>query len=257
MSRILDALERINREASAPLGFGHTTRETKRRSMVLVGALPGKITRNAALMPDLKVDAALVNEVSLEGFEEIIAPLKNVPWGVELPELKNKLCAQWRKKGADFFVFGPQNANVKAIEYEGTGFFLRIPPDLEDRYLRSIETLPVDGIIVGDGVGTPPMNFQQLMDLGALRTMFDKYLLLETSSTLNKRELESLVHMGVDGILVTIDRASSRSLQKLATSLDGISNLSVGKTGRSSALLPPESYALESSSNQEEEGEEF
>lgn len=258
MSRILDALERIGRESSAPMGFSNTTRETKRRPMVILGYCSREHT-DLGVASSLKFDATVINlnvlpHLSVRGD---IAPLKNLLWGVELYQLTQKReYREYRKRGADFFVFDGENINVKVLEDDGAGFFLRIEPSLEDRYLRTIESLPVDGVIVRY-TESPPITLQGLMELSALRSMVDKYLLLEISSNITKVELESLLHIGVDGLLLDTDYRRAKSVEKLIRYSDEISRLPKEKPRRSTALLPHGPYDSESSSSQEEEGEGF
>ena len=257
MSKLLDALERANRSSSAPLGFGAAAQAVKGRSLVLVGMLPKGAKKEAGLLPRFGAEAALIEGLeTVERLEELTATLDKTPWGVQLVEIKKEEYAHWQERGADFFVFPPEKAYLDSMEDEKAGFFLQIKPDLDDRYLRVIEDLPVDGVIVGPGPVDSPLTVQHLMYIGALRTMFEKYLLVEIPANLTRRELEALCHMGVDGVLVNMARASTGSMKTLTAGLEEARRPRVGKQGRTAAVLPRGIYGAPSSASQEEEDEE-
>ena len=155
MSKFLDRLDKVNRGAPAPMGFGAAVRTEKLPSMALLGSISDtkKAGQAASALAKIGADGAVINGMSTEDVLHRVAKnLGDVPWGLMVGELKGDDAANYKEKGCDFLAFGPEAALLGAFEDEDTGYLLCIPPDMEERYLRAVDDLPVDAALLSSEV---------------------------------------------------------------------------------------------------------
>ena len=226
MSRFIDRLERIDRGATTSMGFGATVRPEKIPAMGLVGTLSklGKSAAGAANLAKVGADAALLQDMDAEKLpDRLVKALGEVPWGIKVPHLNEEQVSRYKDQGCDFLAFHPEGALLEALsEDEDPGYILCIQPDMAGRSLRAIEGLPVDAVMLSLKPEEPPLTVQHLITIGAVRSAFSKYLLLEVPAALTTRELDGLREIGVDSLVVDADVHSVEELEGLK---DRLTNL--------------------------------
>jgi hypothetical protein len=242
MSKLLDRLERINRGAPAAMGFGAAARAEKVPPMALVGMLSSRDSsaQGASVLAKIGADAALISgggEGEVPG--QVAQALDSVPWGLRVQGLKGEEASHYREQGCDFLAFEPEGALLGAIEKnENTAYLLCIQPDMETRSLRAIEHLPVDAVLLSLDSVEPPLTLQHLITVGAVRSAFSKYLLLQVPGVLTRGELEALRDMGVNGLVVDANALSAEELEGMKESLLNLPRPQGSKSRRASAILP-------------------
>ncbi len=259
MSKFLDRLEKINRGVPASMGFGAAHRVEKIPSLALIGSISDskKAGQAASNLATIGADGVVIDGISIEDVVQGVAKnLGDIPWGLRVDSLKREDAAGYREKGCDFLAFGPQAAQLGAFEDEDTGYFLCIPPDMEERYLRSVEDLPVDAALLAMKSVEPPITLEHLITIGAVRGCFSKYLLLEVSGTLSTSEMDGLREMGVDGLVVDATRLTLKELEGLKDALLALPRKQRAKSNKLRALVPSGAFSPSNSPAQEEQEED-
>ena len=237
------------------MGFGIAAKGEELPSMALVGLLSGKrkSVKGASLLAKAGADGAVIEGVdSAEALKEIAKRLDTVPWGIRVSELSGEQVEHYREDGSDFLAFGPERALLGALEEEDVGYLLCIPPDMDDRSLRTIENLPVDAVLLSLKELEPPLTVQHLIAIGSVREMFGKYLLLEVPGDPAFRELEALRDIGVDGLVVDVDSFTADALGALKARLVALRKRQRSKAKKSVANLPSIAYTPLAEPSQEE-----
>ena len=207
--------------------------------------------------PAIGVDGILVDGPgSGKALADLAKKLDGVPWGPKVPELAVEEASRFREAGCDFLAFSPEKSVLGAMEGEDTAFFLCIEPDMEERALRAIEDLPVDGVLLPSSVIGLPITIQHLIDLGTIRGMFSKYLFLELPGVLSSRELEGLRDLGVDGVVVNPTILSKEEIESMLASLKSLPKKQRDKSHRPDAVLPRSSMGFIAGPAQQEEDDD-
>ena len=183
--------------------------------------------------------------------------LKSVPWGVRVEGLQQEQASRYRDRGCDFLAFQPEGALLRALGDADTGYLLCVQADMDERFLRAIEDLPVDAVLLSMASLEPPLTLQHLITISSVRGSFSKYLLLEVSALLSAEELEALRDIGVDGLVVDATALSSKDLEGLKEQLFALPRRQSPGAKRPSALLPSSAQTMSSPSLPEEDEDEF
>ena len=256
MSKFLDRLERVNRGATTPLGFGAGARPERIPPMALLGTLSGprKSLQGASTLARIGADGALVTGMDIDAVPKTLAQtLDKIPWGIRVEELNGHQVTQCREKGCDFLAFEPEKALLGALEDEDTGYILYIQPDMEERYLRAIDDLPLDAVLLSMRSLEPPLTLEHLITIGSVRSNLSKYLLLEIPGVLTTAELEGLRDIGIDGLVVDATATSAEELEGLHERLMALPRRPRGRAQKPSAIIPHTGYSPEAPSQDEEE----
>ena len=239
MSELITRLEKISKGSPTPMGFGAVSRAEKMPCMALVGLLRSNHAKKAELVAKVKFDAALLEGDGLDGqLSDIAGALNTVPWGVAVDELDSKKAQELIEKGCDFFVVSLQKTEMEAMREEKPAYLLPVPLDADDRFLRAVEGLPVDAVILSLDSAASPLTLQHFVSIGTIRPMLDKYLLLKVGASVTSRELEALRDAGVDALVVDVEKASEKALTELKERLLDLPKPKKNKSERLSALLP-------------------
>jgi hypothetical protein len=166
--------------------------------------------------------------------------------------LEGKHATTCKEKGCDFLAFEPDKAALTALEDEDTGYVLCIEPDMDEKFLRAIEDLPIDVVLLSAKSMEPPLTVQDLITIGSVRGAFSKYLLLEMPVGLSTGEMEGLRNIGVDGLVVDASSSSAKALEELKDGLLALPKKARNKSPKPGAVLP-RTYGFQSASPAEEE----
>lgn len=257
MSKLLSRLEKINRGSQAPMGFGVAVRTEKTPAMALIGLLAQNYKQGANRLVRLKADGVLLEGAGLDGkLLEIAGALDTVPWGVKVEEMDGDKARGLVEKGCDFFVVSPERVTVEAVKDERAAYLLSLPSDVDDRFLRAIEDLPVDAVFMSIASTESPLTLQHLINIGSIRTMFDKYLILGVPATISAKEMEGLRDMGVDALVVDAGRSSEKVLGAIKENLLSLPRQRKLRSDRISPVLPHMADSSAVSSDEEDEGAE-
>ena len=253
MSKLVSRIEKISRGSPAPIGFGASGRTARTPAMALIGILSGNSPEDAKCLADLDADGALFAATTpSEEFASLTEALGATPWGVKVNDLNGETADGLIQQGCDFFLVDADSVTVEAAKDERAAFILSLPEAAGDGFLRALEDLPITAAftsLAADG----PLTLQRLIDVGSLRTMFDKYLLVQVNPGLSARELEALRDMGVDALVVDVAAASEDSLKAMKESLLNLPKQRKPRSEKASAVLPSGLSGGNAHSDHEEE----
>ena len=259
MSKLLDRLERVNRGPVASLGFGAAARVNKTRPMALIGTLsdPGKAVEGASGLAKIDADGALIDGLDLQKNQKQLAQaLDTVPWGVRVPGLDSEQVSQYKEQGCDFMAFPAEKALLEALGEADTAYILSIQPDIDEKLLRAIETLPVDAVLLPFKSADSPLTLQHLLTISSVRRAFSKYLLLELPGAPTSKEMEALRDVGVNGLVVDTTVVSAEKLAGLHEELLALPRRKRDRGERATAILPGTFYQQSGTPSRREEEEE-
>ena len=254
MSKFLDRLDKITRGVPAPMGFGTSGRAEKLPTMALIGLLSRSHNKGASLLAKINADGALIQGAETEAqLQQLGELLGDIPWGVSVQNLSEDGASRYLEQGCNFLAFTADQATLAALSGEDTAYLLYISPDLEERSLRAIEELPVDAVILTMDSLEPPLNLQHLMDVGAIRCMFNKYLLVHLPQPVGPGELRGLRDIGVDGVIIDVASASAEGLREMKKHLLNLPKPRKPRLSKTDAVLPHTAYQAPSSPQEEED----
>jgi hypothetical protein len=257
MSELISRLEKIAKGSPTPMGFGAAARAEKVPCMAVVGLLRANHLKKADLAVKVKLDAVLLEGDGLEkDLANISGALKSVPWGVAAEELDGKTAKALIEKGCDFFVVSPEKTQIEAMKEEKSAYLFPVPPDADDRFLRGVEALPVDAVILSLDSGDSPLTLQNFISIGAIRSMLDKYVFLKVATAPTSKELETLRDAGVDALVMDVEKSSEKALTELKERLLDLPKPRKGRSERLNPLLPRLSQKTSASTRRTEPDED-
>lgn len=245
MSKFLDRLDRISRGSSSPMGFGSASRAEKTPSMALVGLLSHSYLDSASLLAEVGVDGVLIEGLDKgTQFRQVTNILGALPWGIGGKHLNEEIAKSHREQGCDFFSFSVDNITSATLSEEDSAYLLEIAPDFDDRSLRAIECLPLDAVVLNVNPGWSSLALRDLIAIGSIRSMLDKYLLLQGPVSVTAGELIVLKEIGVDGLVVDVSECPKKTLQQLKENLMSMPKPRKSTSSKGESSLSSSAYRL-------------
>ena len=270
MSKLINKLNQNSRIVAQPIGFGREVAVSVKPKILLLAAI---VRHGAASSPELAAgaDAGLVCLSGLRSdagtFQKYAESEVGIPWGGWLIGGKQPGGKKITSPGCDFIVFpaagtplgafvNAQGAGAKSaagMDGAGMGKLLEIDELLSDGLLRTVDDLPVDGVLIaGDGEPGPALTWRRLMILQHFTDLVSKPLLVTVPLGVTAGELQTLWEAGVSGIIVDAGAAKTGGgLKKLRDMIDKITFPSQKRRGKIKALLPHISAGIEVETEEE------
>ena len=256
MSKLLDFLDRIREGAPVPMGFA-VTRPEKLPGMALIGLVSKNYDTGMAAVAQEGLDAAVVAGADgPEGVKQAGEGLKDKPWGARVTSLSQDEAQAYQDNGSDLLVFPLEGTSASALASEEVARILCIEPNMEDRELRAISSLPVDCFLLPLFQAGDSLTLSDLAEVGSISRRSDKYILLEVSRPPNGKDLEALRDIGVHGLVVDVGEVSAKSLKELKAALMEMPRPTFKRRGRNMAILPGSAFSSPSEPEPQEEEEE-
>ncbi len=243
MSSFLDRLDQIREGVSTPLGFG-APRAQKIPGMALVGLVSREHSKGIALLADLKPDAALVSGVpDPSAVKELVQTLgDSLPWGAKVSALTEENAKALEEAGCDIQAFSLDGTTVAAVGSEEVARILCIKSDIDIEYLRAVDALPIDALLLSVPTPSSPWTLEDLAAIAGVSRRVSKYVLLETSQLPAAKELEAMRDVGVNGLVVDVAGVSPESLGELKSALLEMPRQRPRRKEKSMALLPNSAF---------------
>ena len=244
MSKFLDRLEKIRDGAPAPLGFGLGARAEKLPGMALVGLVSSGNAAQAQALAEKRPDGVLLDGAkSASVLKKLKKSLSAVSWGVRVASMNEAEAQAYQDLGCDLLAFPLQDVSMIAVASDKLARILCIEPNLEERDLLAISSLPVDVMLLSMDDVSSPWTLQDLATVGLVRSYVGQHLLLKVSGGPTRKELEVLRDIGVQGLVVDVGQVTPEALDELKTAL-----LEMPKPKhhgeRTRALLPSAGFAV-------------
>lgn len=187
MSKLSDALRRVTQRESRPIGF--TATATKAPPTMLVLAQAGGA--DAGALKDAGADGAILQSGGTGPDGSL--------WGVELTSGGREKAVELAGAGCAFIVFDAETTDAAVLLEDDLGFIMRVDPDASDTFLRTVEGLPVDALLV-PGVGAP-LTVRRTLDLRRITGFTRKPLIVEVDAATDGTTLETLRDCGAIAVV--------------------------------------------------------
>ena len=264
MSKLMARLDQIAKGPSRGLGFTTSANQESVPTLALVARLGGTGKKDIGAIAKTQVDAVMLpgSALGLDNLERHLKPLDGRVWGVMMDQPDRDGLQSYRDKGCDFLVFGIEGTRVDVLEEGECARALRVPADLEDTQLRGLEDLPVDLILLRTETSEGPLSLSHLLAISNVRSATGRYLLLEWDAELTTAELEHLRDIGVDGLVVNVQKVASSVISTLRERIDSLPRRKPKGDQRSFAVLPRmgglgDAHPQRQEEEEEEEEEEW
>lgn len=240
MSKFIDKLKQVSREAPQAMGFKVTPAALSGPRMLLVASLAGAGIDGLAQRV-AGVDGGLV-DISGPGagaktLRKVRKVAPDIPWGGWLKGGGGGM-GPLVKAGCDFVVF-PLATPLVTLQDSEIGRVLQVEESLSESLVPAIDDLPVDAILVTGGQKEHFLTWKHLMVFQYFAGLLSKPLLVSVASTVADSELQALWEAGVDGVVVEVEAAQPVArLSELRQLIDGLTLPSYRKLKKAEAILP-------------------
>jgi hypothetical protein len=160
------------------------------------------------------------------------------------------------KAGVDFVVM-PLAGNVTPHDKK-MGKILHIESSISDIMLRAVSSLPVDGVLLGDGSENElVLNWQRLMMIHRFSALAGKPLLVEVLPSITENDLQQIWEAGVSGVVVKADAEEAQmTAHNLREIIDKLTFPTKKKNERGIAILPGIAAAPEEHKHDDDDGDD-
>jgi len=253
MSRLIEELKRIEKEAPQAIGFRHGQGSTSRQRMLLVACLTGGDCSQSTRYAD-GADAGMVilSDGNIDSVRSCSAAVPGIPWGCRLKDVGGRKLGL-TEAGCDFVVF-PADTPLAVLADTGAGRILEIAGPLGDNLLRTLDRLPLDAVLVaGTDSYDSPITWQRLMLIQQVVDSVSKPVLAVASAQTTGSELGILWEAGVDGVVVLMGaNRPPGTLSKLRKAMEKRTPSTRRRKRKTEALLPQISGEGEEESEDED-----
>lgn len=228
MSKLADAINRALRPEARPIGFGAAA-SRRIPTMVLLARAGSAEAITAAVTAGADAIISTNGAAPANGVEGA------VHWGSEAPVAGRAGAKALRTAGADFLVFDDAITDAAVLLESDLGFVMRVSLDAEDTFLRTVESLPLDGLLVPGLSGA--LTVRRTLDLRRIASFTRKPLILSVDADIDLTALETLRDCGV--VAVVVDDADA--VASLRSKIDALPPRRRVKDARGPAALVPSS----------------
>jgi len=256
MSKLIDKFCEMTRITPQPMGFRTSRAAASKPKPLLVTCFSDMETLDKVAEATSGADAVLLTRInsSIRSVRKIGGALKDIPWGVSLPDTGRKDLKPIIEAGCDFLTFtlGSPALSVPQDEDDESrvGRILQLESSFDVNLLRVVNELPVDAVYIADEPKADFLTWHHEMLLQRFGLIVAKPLLLRTPDNLSEEELRLLWEVGMDGLVVEC----GPRLAKLRKTIDELS-LPARKRRRAEALVPLVRETPEPEIEEEEEEE--
>ena len=261
MSKLAERIRRAMRVDSPPMGFGAAARVSN-PSLLLAALLPSLSAEAAKEAAARGADTCLfaASEAKDREVKDVVEALGEIPGGLHLRRLDGETAAHLAEMGMDYAAFELETTLATTLLESNLGHVLSLEDDLPDIYLRTLETLPLDAILLRQWKG--PLTVRQQMELQRISGLARRPLIVPVSPQVTGAELQMLREAAVIAVAVEGDsKAAFDSLASLRKMIDELPPRRRRREEHGEAILPRVAEAVasapEEGEEEEEEGEDW
>ena len=210
MSKLGDAIRRSQRVEAAPMGFG-AARPAQRPSM-LVGFMGPEGDLAAAVSAG--ADFALVESSGTPDAKGLRTSAGSLPLGIASAIADSEAAKTLQEGGVDALLVN-DSTPAAALLNEDLGYVLTLPAGAEELYLRSLDSLNLEAVLLE--TIPSPLTVAAQIELGRIAGLARKPLLCKATPGLSKDDLQCLRAAGCVGLLT--DAGSIASLKESVAAL--------------------------------------
>jgi hypothetical protein len=254
VSKFVDKLQSLSKSSASPIGF-RPSAESKSSVLLLIAGLSGKKVEEAKVIADVNADAALIFDQSCSAkiVGQMVEAAGDVPLGMFVRDVSEEKINELVGSGCDFVVFDIKVA-AEVLHKDGVGKILMIEPSLDQGFVRAINSLDVDGVLVSDEGEGSFVAVEHLLVCRRFVELLEKPVMITLPSSVTSAELGNLWQAGVDAIVVP-PAQSVEALAELKKMIEALPRGTRGRRGKVGVVLPHYGggVAMEEDEEQEEE----
>ncbi|MBN1369468.1 MAG: hypothetical protein JW954_04450 [Dehalococcoidaceae bacterium] len=250
VSQLISKLKIAARLEPLPLGFTGVSKAAPKPKPVLIARIKGDEKQAAELVQG--ADGVFIDTHQEEIADRFIKLMEKEP--VQLPYGcwlgNNSACNN------DFYMLNFE-ADMSTIKATDTGKILLVEPEVEDKFLRQLDDLPVDAILVGSSEGQPcRLTIKNYMLCHRIAVAVSKPLIIHAGNKIGSAEIEEMWEYGIDGVMVDIDSNEPAIIASFRELLDKLDLSAKRKKIRLTPVIPGIGSGSAASSHEPEPDEE-
>ncbi len=218
MTKLADAIRRSQRIEAAPMGFG-AARSAPKDTMV-VAAL-AEASADLSALKDAGADVVLIDARGHALTDADASKLGATANGLALGLLATGVDAARAQSlhgaGFDFLAFDADTTPAAALLDEDLGYVMALPEEPEEMFLRSLESLSLDGLFLERLPA--PLTVARQLDLNRISLLARKPLICQTNADVGADELRCLRGAGAAVVATTGGAAAVKQLKETVGSL--------------------------------------
>jgi len=246
MSKFIDKLHNLNKDATPPMGFKKAEAETRQLSMLVIAELSGKTEADIKEIADSGVTAGILKAsgLSATALSKSLKSCGNLPLGLMLDSDKIAGAGKLIGDEIDFVIFDTRMP-VTAMEEKmlgKAGKVLRVDQDMEISLLRAVNNVfpLIDAVLID--LQNAHLTVDNLLNCQRTSDIAGQPLVAYTSKSLDVTELTGLRDSGVKCIVMGED-ASASEIKTMVETIGALSRPAKRKERGGTALLPRISVA--------------
>ena len=241
MSKLLDRLEQIAQPAQRRLGFATSQVETSTPPMALVLRFTDDSKGMVKNAPET-ADAVIVRANKSNSIKNTIKNTSDlddaIPWGIHLNQASSGEIEELQKAGCDYLVFGTDDTQASILNHENIGKVLSLGLGLEERFMRILEDIPAEVMLL-EVEDKSPLTLKQLMEYRTVLSSVSKPVLVTTPASLSEDDLTSLYNIGMVGIVIDAQtKGDLKQVPRLQKAIESLPPREEDDRGRIGAVLP-------------------
>ena len=203
MSKFIERLQSVFQPPAHSMGFNTARSEQARPRIQLVVKLAG--VKLKSQIKELDQADALVLPISVFGAGKTMS-------GVWFSKGDAEEVEKATKAGADFIIL-PESGEVLPHDKK-IGRIIQIEASITDILLRTVNTLPVDAVLLNEEESGLGLTWKRLMLIQRFSSLLNKPLLVEVLPSITDTELQAIWEGGVSGIIVTANAEQADAVAK-------------------------------------------
>lgn len=232
MSELIQKLKIAARLEVPPLGFAGVSKARIKPKPVLVARVSGDGKHSFSLVEG--ADAVFIDTYQEEIADRFIKQLAKengkMPYGCWLGN--NSGCQN------DFYALN-LDADMNQLKKTTAGKALVVEPDIEDKYLRQLDDLPVDAIVIEGKEGqTCKLSIKNYILCQRMAVAINKPLLIRVELKISAQDIEEMWDYGIDGFVVDVDAVFPEAVKDLRKIIDSLDLESRRKKSPISPVIP-------------------
>jgi hypothetical protein len=254
VSKFVDKLQSLSKSSASTIGF-HPSAELKRSVLLLVAGLSGAKVEEAKVVAEVNADAGLIfdQSSSTKIVRQMVEAAGDVPLGVFVRDPSEEKINELVGSGCDFVVFDIKAA-AAVLHKEGIGKILMIEPSLDQGFVRAINSLDVDGVLINGEGEDSFVAVEHLLIYRRFVELLERPVMITLPSLVTGAELGNLWQAGVDGIVVPPAK-TIEVLAELKKMIEGLPRGTRGRRGKVGVMLPHYGGGVATEEDEEQEEE--
>jgi hypothetical protein len=253
MSKLGDRIRKTMRIEAAPIGF-RAVRPQKNPQLLVAVQLDSGDGDSVRQAVEKGVGAIVLKGAKAGDVKEASQAAGEVPLGAWPQNLDAGGSAAFVEAGVDFVVFDAERTPASALLEDKLGYVLALRSGQDENYLRVLESVVLDAVLLDDYAG--PLTLQKQVGLRLVAGLTRKPLMLPVKLPIEKGDLECLRDAGVS--VLAVDGSDAKALDELPSLLEAIETLPGPRRRRETSLevLLPRAAEMAGMEEEEEEAEE-